>query len=145
MKSIFRNLTLEEQENLLKIPVLVSLYVSSSDQEISKKERAEAIKFAHLKFISAPSSLTAFYQEVDLSFQAIFEREFEIYYPFDVQKRSQLSQDIKYNLNIAKKLDEPLEKALVKSIAEYRNNVQKAIRGDLLNLVIPFPLPGLTD
>ncbi|MDE3212173.1 MAG: hypothetical protein KGM98_02985 [Bacteroidota bacterium] len=145
MTKIFKNLSLDDQELLLKVPVLISLYVSSSDHIISKKERADAVKFAHIKSFSSIPSLIIFYKELDLNFQSIFEQQSEKYYPFDEVQRRQLNQDISDTLIIAKKLDPTVEKELLDSFSEYAKNVKKATRGDLINFLIPLPLPGLTD
>ena len=145
MIAAFKNLTSKEQEDLLKVPVLVSLYASSSDHDISRSEKADAIKFAHFKTFTSEPMLIAYYKEVDLKFKSLFEEQVLRYWPFDDEKRKQLNQEIGDLLLVADKLDASFAAALLSSLSDYAKNIKRASRGNMINFVFPLPLPGLTD
>jgi hypothetical protein len=53
----FEKLTMEERALLLQAPALVSVLAASGDQAIDKAGKADAIKLAHLKIVTADAAL----------------------------------------------------------------------------------------
>src|SRR5436190_23527765 len=103
MVNEFKNLTAEEQEMLLKAPVLVSVQAATRDHEISEAQKADAFKLAHLKTFTAAPQLAAYYEEVNQRFKDNFEAAMKKYSPFDDEKRTELRKEIeKINLIVSK-------------------------------------------
>lgn len=142
---LFNGLTKDETESLLKAPVLISVFVASRDHEISKKEKAEAVKLTHLKTFTADPHLQSYYKEVEKNFSALFEDAVRKYDPFDDAKRDALMGEINTVNTIIAKLGKEYATIFQRSFSNYVEHVKKADRVILENFVFPFPLPGLTD
>jgi len=138
-------LTMQEQELLFKAPVLVSVLAASGDHEIDKKEKAEAIKLAHLKTFTAHSLLIPYYKEVENNFNVNFEETIKKYAPFDNEKRMALKEEINVLETIIEKLDKDFANMLHKSLAGYAEHVRKADASLLEGFIFPIPIRGLTD
>jgi hypothetical protein len=87
MVNEFKNLTAEEQEMLLKAPVLVSVQAATRNHEISEAQKADAFKLAHLKTFTAAPQLAAYYEEVNQRFKVNFEAAIKKYAPFEDKTR----------------------------------------------------------
>ena len=141
----FERLTPEERNLLYKAPVLVSVLVSCSFNEINKYQKADAIKLAHLKTFTANPLLLPYYGEVEKTFNEQFEKTIDKYFPFDEGKRNELKGEIdKVNL-ILGKLYKDYAHALHKSLDEYAKHVKKAAHSIFQDFIFPMPIPGLTD
>jgi hypothetical protein len=141
----FEKLSAAEKELLVKAPVLVSVLAASTNHEINKAEKADAIKLAHLKTYTADQLLIPYYKEVEKQFNENFIQTVKKYFPFDDNKRELLKQEINaVNVTIGK-LDKFYAKSLHKSLTGYAEHVKKAGRGTLINFIFPLPIPGLTD
>ncbi len=138
-------LTKQEQELLFKAPVLVSVLAASGDHEIDKKEKAEAIKLAHLKTFTANSLLISYYKEVEKNFNTYFDEATKKYAPFDDEKRKALKAEITVLDTVIKKLDEDFARVLHKSLTGYAEHVRMADASLLEGFVFPIPIHGLTD
>ena len=141
----FDKLTENEIELLLKAPVLVSVLAASGDHEISKEEKAEAIKLAHLKTFTAVSLLLPYYNEVENNFKTYFESIVKKYVPFDDFKREELKKEIGALNTVIAKLDKNFAEILHKSLSGYAEHVRKADRGFLLDFILPIPITGFND
>jgi hypothetical protein len=69
----FEILTSEEQQLLLKAPVLVSVLASCSLNNVSEAQKSDAIKLSHIKTFTADPLLLSYYGEVKRSFKEDFE------------------------------------------------------------------------
>lgn len=138
-------LTKQEQELLFKAPVLLSVLAASGDHEIDKKEKAEAIKLAHLKTFTANSLLILYYKEVEKNFNIYFNEATKKYAPFDDEKRKALKAEISVLDTVIKKLDEDFARVLHKSLAGYAEHVRKADASFIEGFIFPIPIYGLTD
>ena len=69
----FENLAMEEQELLLKAPVLVSVLASCSFNNVNEIQKADAIKLAHLKTFTATPLLLPYYEVVEKDFEQQFD------------------------------------------------------------------------
>ena len=141
----FEKLTTEERSLLYKAPVLVSVLVSCSFNEVNKYQEADAIKLAHLKTFTAIPLLRPYYGEVEKTFKEQFETAIKRFFPFDEVNRNELKGEInKVNLVIGK-LDKEYAHALYKSLEGYANHVKKADHSIFQDFIFPIPIPGLTD
>lgn len=105
-------LSAEYRAILLKAPALVSVLVASGDHEISKSEKADAVKMAHLKTYTANPLLINYYKEVETDFVRNFQETVKKYSPFDNLKREALKKEISIANNILTKLDPEISKTL---------------------------------
>src|ERR1035437_3216228 len=121
----FEKLTKAEIELLLKAPILVSVLATSGDHEISKKEKAEAVKFAHIKTFSADPLLLPYYKEVEKNFIIYFEEIVKKYAPFDDVKREALKKEIDTLNTVIAKLDKQFARTLHRSLSNYAEHVKK--------------------
>ena len=144
MNTGFKKLSPGEWNELLKAPVLLSIYAASGDHDISKSEKAEAIKMAHFKTFTEKSLLVPYYKEVDKKFTKYFEEVVEKYAPFDDLKRKKLKEEISLLEPIIGKLNEEFAKTFIRSLRGYAEHVKKAGRGNVIDFVFPLPIPGLT-
>ncbi len=69
----FINLSVEENQALLKFPAYISLLAANNDGKLDEAEKKSAIKFAHIKTFSSDPLLTGFYKEAD----SVFEQNIE--------------------------------------------------------------------
>ena len=141
----FEKLTKEETELLLKAPILVSVLATSGDHEISKREKAEAVKFAHIKTFSADPLLLSYYKEVEKNFIAYFEAIVKKYAPFDNAKREALKKEIDTLNIVISKLDKQFARTLHRSLSNYAEHVMKSDRVLLETFIFPIPIHGLSD
>ncbi|HCL82341.1 MAG TPA: hypothetical protein DIC22_00130, partial [Chitinophagaceae bacterium] len=88
----FEKLSGEEAELLLEAPALISVMASCSDRNINKRQKADAIKLAHIKTFTAIPVLQPYYREVEKDFANRFDRIAEKYFPFDEKKRNELKE-----------------------------------------------------
>ncbi len=141
----FEKLTKEEAALLMKAPALVSLLAASISNKISIKDKADAIKLAHVKTFTADPMLIKYYEEVELNFIATFEEIEKQYEPFDDTKRASLKNEIQTVNRVISKLDRKFGLTLQLSLTRYAGHVRKAERSVLEDFIFPFILPGLTD
>lgn len=141
----FEKLTGEERGLLYKAPVLVSVLASCSFNEVSKYQKADAIKLAHLKTFTASPLLLPYYAEVEKTFKEQFDAALEKYFPFDNAKRIKLKEEIeKVNLVIGK-LDMEYAHLLHNSLERYARHVKKAAHSVFQDFIFPIPIRGLTE
>lgn len=142
----FEKLTNEERDLLYKAPVLVSVLVSSSfnEIEINKSQKADAIKLAHLKTFTAMPLLIPYYTEVEKCFKAVFEEAIKKYFPFDEDKRNELKKEVESTNLIIMKLDKEYSEALVKSFEKYAKHVKAATHSVFQDFIFPIPIKGLS-
>lgn len=124
IKRAFQNLTAEEFSHLLDSPVWISLAAAyAGDGTVSKDEKAEAIRLAHLRVFTAPKSLRPFYELVDSQFEQRFNilnlrlpaksENIEIY----------LEQQLKRVYEIMLKLDPDIFSSLEESLESFYEHV----------------------
>ena len=141
----FADLSAQEMELLLKAPALVSVLAASGDEKIGDDEKADAVKRAQVATFGSKPILREYYTAVENGFENNFEAIVREYAPFDEAKREALKEEInKLNL-IIDRLDTDFAIALHESLKHYADDVNKAHRSILENVIFPFPLPGITD
>lgn len=65
----FKNLSEEEVETMLKVPVLVSILIAGADGTIDKSEIKEAVSLSKIKQTKAREDLIEFYKEAGRDFE----------------------------------------------------------------------------
>lgn len=138
MISQFEKLTTREQELLLKAPVLMSVLASCFKGEVNKKQKADAIKLAHIKTFSAIPLLRPYYQEAEKNFREDFESIAQAYYPFDEEKRNELKKEIENVKHILEKIGPSYAGPLNRSLERYAEHVKKSAQGIFQDFVFPM-------
>jgi pyruvate/2-oxoacid:ferredoxin oxidoreductase beta subunit len=141
----FEKLTLREKELLIKAPVLLSVLASCSDHGINQKQKADAIKLAHIKTFTALPELQPYFKEVERNFKEHFEQAAEQYYPFDERQRHLLKMEIKKIQEIIIRLNPGYAAALNKSLERYVIHVKKATYSIFRDFIFPLAMPDLKD
>jgi glucan phosphoethanolaminetransferase (alkaline phosphatase superfamily) len=140
----FVKLNREEQELLLRAPVLVSVLASCSYKNVNQKQKADAIKLAHLKTFTAVPILLPYYQEVEKIFRDEFEATIHQYFPFDeVQVRS-LEKELQKVHQVMTKIDKDYAMTLSKSLDKYAAHVKRADHSIFQDFLFAFSIPGLS-
>lgn len=139
----FVNLKDKEKELLFKAPALISVYESSSLNEINSTRKADAIKLAHLRTFAATPLLIPFYMEVEKNFTMHFEEIAKQYAPLDEEKRNELKKEIESIEPVLDKLDKEYARTLRLSFEKFARHVQHADRSILEYFIFPLPMPGL--
>ena len=139
----FVNLQDKEKELLFKAPALISVYESSSLNEINSTRKADAIKLAHLRTFAATPLLIPFYMEVEKNFKMHFEEIAKQYAPLDEEKRNELKKEIESIEPVLDKLDKEYARTLRLSFEKFARHVQHADRSILEYFIFPLPMPGL--
>jgi hypothetical protein len=141
----FEKLTLREQELLIKAPVLLSVLASCSERGINQKQKADAIKLAHIKTFTAVPELQPYFKEVERNFKEYFEEAAEQYYPFDEGHRQLLKMEIKKVQEIITRLNPAYAAALNKSLERYVIHVKRATYSVFRDFIFPLAMPDLKD
>ena len=139
----FENLQPEEKELLFKAPALISVYESSSLNEINSTRKADAIKLAHLRTFAATPLLIPFYMEVEKDFKKHFEEIAKKYAPLDEEKRAELKKEMESIEPVLNKLDRAYSQTLRSSFNKFARHVQHAGQSVLEYFIFPLPMPGL--
>lgn len=137
-------LTEQEKEFLFKAPILLSVLAASGDHEINKKQKADAVKFIHLKTFTASPLLIPYYKEVEKKFNKYFNEAVKKYAPFDDVKRQALKAEINIIDTIIQKLEKNFARALHKSLTNYADHVRRSGESIIEGFIFPVPINGLT-
>jgi hypothetical protein len=130
----------EDQELLIKAPVLLSVLASCSDRVINKAQKSDAIKLAHIKTFTAVPELQPYYREAEKNFKESFEQIAEQYYPFDDDHRNLLKSEIQNIQKIIAKLSPSYGKALSKSLERYTIHVKRATYSIFHDFIFPLAM-----
>jgi hypothetical protein len=141
----FEKLTLREQELLIRAPVLLSVLASCSERGINQKQKADAIKLAHIKTFTAVPELQPYFREVERNFKEYFEEAAEQYYPFDEEHRRLLKTEIRKIQEIITRLNPSFAAALNKSLERYVIHVKRATYSVFRDFIFPLAMPDLKD
>jgi len=141
----FKNLSIKENEALLKFPVYISLLAANGDGKLDEAEKISAIKFAHTKTFSAEPLLIEFYREVDKVFEnnlAQLDKDL----PIDKAGRETAIKWEIVNLEkIVLRLGKKYKSHMHQSMKSFKEHVSKAHHNVLVDFIIPLPVPGLTE
>lgn len=134
-----------EQELLIRAPVLFSVLASCSEHGINQKQKADAIKLAHIKTFTAVPELQSYFREAEKNFKENFEEAAEKYYPFDEEHRLLLKNEIRKIRGIISRLDPDYAAALNKSLERYVIHVKRATYSIFRDFIFPLAMPDVKD
>ena len=139
----FETLTEEEQELLLRAPVLVSVMSSCSYNNVNHLKKEDAIKLSHINTFTADPMLIPYYKEVEKNFKEKFEATVAKYFPFDHEKRQELLNEINQVSAVIGKLDLKFANTLRRSLDLFAKHVRNA-HSVIRDFMFPIPIQGLT-
>jgi hypothetical protein len=142
---LFKKLSVQENEELLKFPAYISLLAANSDGILDEAEKMSALKFLHTKTFSSDPLLLKFYLEVDKLFENNIEK-LDKDLPKEKDKREAIIQKEIMNLEmIILKLGKKYTSSLHHSMKSFKEHVFKAHHSVIVDFIFPLPIPGLTD
>ena len=124
---------------------MFSVLASCSERGINQKQKADAIKLAHIKTFTALPELQPYFKEVEKNFKEHFEEAAERYYPFDEEHRHLLKMEIKKIREIISRLDPTYANDLSKSLERYVIHVKRATYSIFRDFIFPLAMPDLKD
>lgn len=134
----FKDLTSEEIETMLKIPVLVSILIAGADNDIDKSEMKQAVNISKLKQIKARPSLISYYQEAGTDFEDKLKVLIQ-QYPVDATERNPLLIKELEKLNdILPKLDNRFAVVFYNSIRDIAKKIAEASGGVLGYMAVGY-------
>lgn len=140
IKKAFQQLSDTELNELLDAPVWLSLLAAySGDGTVSRDERAEAVKLAHLRTFTSPKSLREFYSKVDERFERRFDK-LNARLPENNENRILfIEAQVKHcHKLLREKVDKDLAVEIEESIASFYNHVFKADRSFFQYFALPI-------
>ncbi len=131
MIEAFKSLSKEEQEYLLKVPVMIAILVAGVDDDIDNRELESAKKWAQYKRITSDPLLIPYYELVYKHFEENMELLLSNY-PSQASLRNPIiSKQLEKMNEILPKLDREFAAALYKSLKDYAKYIAKASGGFL--------------
>jgi len=141
----FNNLTVQENEALLKFPAYISILAASSNDKLDEAEKKTAIKFAHTKTFSCDPLLSDFYQEVEKVFEKNIE-QLDKNLPKEKDKRNTaIKKELLKLEKTVKKLGNEYISVINHSMESFKEHVSRAHHNILVDFIFPIPIAGLTD
>lgn len=128
-----------DREILLRAPAIVALLAAISDDgEVSKSEKSESVKLAHLRTYTSHEILHNFYKEVDKVFEGYFDEE-AAKMPDGKEEREKYLEGRLTDLNeVLPKLNKIYANELVLSLKSFARHVFKSNAGYLEFFVLPI-------
>jgi anaerobic ribonucleoside-triphosphate reductase len=143
--NLFKNLSVQELNALLKFPAYISLLAADIDDKLDEAEKKSAIKFAHTKTFSCDPLLTEFYKEADKVFKNNID-QLDKDLPKEKDSREAVIKKELLNLEkIVSKLGGKYTSTMCHSMKSFTEHVSKAHHNVLVDFIIPLSIPGLTD
>jgi len=139
----FEMLTAEEKALLLKAPVIVTVQELSSFKEISKAQKDEAIKLAHMKTFTELNLLVPYYEAVDRNFKKDLEDHLERFVPFNTANCMAIKKEMNEIDRIIDKLDKLYGGLLRKSLAGYARHIHNTAHSVFQDLIFPVAFSKL--
>ena len=139
----FEILTAEEKMLLLKASVIVTVLELSSFKEISKAQKDEAIKLAHMKTFTELNLLVPYYEAVDRNFKKDLEDYLERFFPFYTANCMAIKKEMNEVDRIIGKLDKLYGGMLRKSLAGYARHMHNTAHSVFQDLIFPVAFSKL--
>ena len=141
----FKNLSLRENEALLKFPAYISILAANSDGILDEAEKKAAVSFAHLKTFSCHPLLTEFYLEAEKDFENNLE-QLDKELPKEKGSREEaVKKELLHLDKIVLKLGKVYSSTMHHSMKSFKEHVFKAHHSVIVDFILPLPIPGLTD
>ncbi len=135
---IYKDLTIDEKDKLLKIPAYISLLAANTDGQMNEKEKKEAIQFTHMKTYSCDPLLASFYYDAEKVFLSNIET-LDRQLPKGTKEREEtIKMELEKMEPILAKLGEDYSSLIHESMKSYTKHVSKAHGNALVSFLIPF-------
>ena len=142
---LFKNLSREENEALLKFPAYLSMLASEKNDSLDDIEKKTAIKFAHTKTFSCDPLLTGFYKEADKVFEFNIKQINKVL-PLEKNSReAAIKKELSKLDKIVIKLGKEYASTMHSSMKSFKDHVSKAHNSVLVDFIFPISIPGLSD
>jgi hypothetical protein len=139
----FEALSTEEKTLLFEAPAIVSVLTLSSFKEITKAQKEDAVKLAHIKTFAEHNLLMPYYEEVDKNFKRNFENCIEKFFPFNADNCMALRKEMNKVHTVIEKLDKLYGGLLRKSLDGYARHVNNAAHNVFQDLIFPVTFSKL--
>lgn len=131
MIEAFKQLSKEEQDYLLKVPVMIAILIAGVDDDIDERELESARKWAQYKRVTSDPLLIPYYELVYKHFDENME-SLIMDYPSKASLRNPIIKKELEKINpILQKLDPEFARALYNSLKHYAKYVAEASGGFL--------------
>jgi Fe2+ transport system protein B len=141
----FKNISAQENEELLKFPAYISLLAANSDDKLDEDEKMAVVKLSHTKTFSCDPLLTEFYKEADKVFENNINH-LDRDLPKEVKNREAVIKSELLKLDkIVLKLGKEYAETMHSSMNSFKEHVSKAHHNVLVDFVFPISIPGLTE
>src|SRR6218665_93646 len=142
---LFKNLSPQEEEKLLKFPVYIALLASNADGAFDDIEKKSAIELTHIRSYQSKHSLSEFYKKAELVFEKnILEIDSNL--PKGKEEREIALKTALSSLEeILEKLGYAYSKLMHESMQSFKEHVSNAHGGILQHFIFPFPIKGITE
>ena len=142
---VFAELNAQDQKQLIRYPVLLSLLAASENHKLDKQEKKIVVKLTHIKTFACDPVLADYYAAVDSDFAAAVEDISEHLPKEGTEREMAIRMELRKLGLIRRKLDKDYAASLYDSLRSYKNQVMRAHRSILEYFLFPLPINGLTD
>ena len=141
----FKDITIKENEELLKYPVYISLLAANRDGKLDDVEKQAAIKLAHTKSFSSNPLLMEYFIEAEKVFENNIEQ-----IDHDLPKGKEgrelvINRKILYFQKMVRRLGKTKTAAMNRSIKSFQTNISRSHHSVIVDFLLPLPIPGLTE
>ena len=140
----FKNLTVQENEELLKFPAYISLLAANTEGKMDEAEIKSAVKFSHIKTYSSDPLLTGFYNEADKVFENNIEQITKKLKKEKGNWKATIEDELLNLEKIVSKLGNEYTSIMQHSMKTFKDHVAKAHNSVLADFIIPIPIKGIT-
>ena len=141
----FKTLTVEDNKTLLKFPAYISLFAANWNRNLDEVEKNSAIRFDYIKSFSYDPILAEFYKEADKVFKKDIEQLDKDLPKGKEGRDAAIKMELVALEKIVLKLGKEYASKMHESMKSFKEHVSKAHHNVLVDFVLPFPIPGLTD
>jgi anaerobic ribonucleoside-triphosphate reductase len=141
----FKNLSVLENERLLKFPAYISMLAANCDDKLDEAEKKAAIKFAHTKTFSCDPLLAEFYKKADEVFEINIEQLDKDLPKGIIKRETAIKMELLKLEKIVLKLGKEYSSTMHRSMKSFTEHVSKAHHNVLVDFIFPIPIPGLSE
>ena len=143
--NFFRNLSAAEKEELLKLPVYITLLAANGDGKLDEAEIQSAIKLSHTKTFSCEPLLKDYYREADKVFNTnLRQQDFDL--PGGKENREEaIRLELQKLEPVIQKLGKRYASRIRQSMKAFNEHVSNAHHTVVVDFILPLPIPGLTE
>jgi hypothetical protein len=128
----------DDREILLRAPAVVAILAAlSADGEVSKNEKAESIKLAHLRTYTSDPILHNYYKEVDKNFESYFDEIMAMLPEGEQEKEDFLEAKLVELRAVLPKMNDIYAISLTSSLRTFAKHVFKTNSSFLEYFILP--------